>query len=255
MLEVRVRLRPGAGADELLGFEDGVLQARVSAPPVDGRANQALCRLIAKRVGVAPSQVSVVRGEKARLSGSESRRAMRRSCSAALEGRGADPDCGEDLTSRVDLGAAQEDPRRCRRAAPTAPPRSGSGWRAGSRCYEEMTNLPAALRERLAADGAALDARRVRGRGEVRRRHRQDALRHRRRPADRGGADALPRRAALGLRLLAVGLPAHLHLLRHRADEVRPQPQRRRDPRPGAALPPRSKRSTTSSSWGWGSRR
>ena len=67
MLEVRVRLRPGAGADELRGFEDGVLQARVSAPPVDGRANKALCRLIAKRVGVAPSQVRILRGEKARL--------------------------------------------------------------------------------------------------------------------------------------------------------------------------------------------
>ena len=86
--------------------------------------------------------------------------------------------------------------------------------------------------------GAALDPL-ASGRGEVRRRHRQGALPHRRRAADRGGADALPRRAPLGLRLLAVGLPADLHLLRHRADEVRPQPQRRRDPRPGAALPPR----------------
>jgi len=45
---------------------DGVLRARVSAPPVDGKANKALCRLIAKQVGVAPSRVSVVRGEKSR---------------------------------------------------------------------------------------------------------------------------------------------------------------------------------------------
>jgi len=47
-------------------MEDGVLRVRVSAPPVDGKANKALCRLIAKRVGVAPSRVSVVRGEKSR---------------------------------------------------------------------------------------------------------------------------------------------------------------------------------------------
>ena len=85
--------------------------------------------------------------------------------------------------------------------------------------------------------GAALDALGPR-RGALRRRHREDALRHRRRPPARGGADALPRRPALGLRLLAVGLPAHLHLLRDREDEVRPQPHRRRDPRPGAPLPP-----------------
>jgi uncharacterized protein (TIGR00251 family) len=47
-------------------MEGSVLRARVSAPPVDGKANKALCRLIAKRVGVPPSRVSVVRGEKSR---------------------------------------------------------------------------------------------------------------------------------------------------------------------------------------------
>jgi uncharacterized protein (TIGR00251 family) len=47
-------------------MEEGVLRARVSAPPVDGKANKALCRLIAKRIGVAPSRVSVVRGKKSR---------------------------------------------------------------------------------------------------------------------------------------------------------------------------------------------
>lgn len=63
---IEVRLRPRGHTDELMGVEDGVLQARVSAPPVDGKANKALCRLVAKRVGVAPSHVSVIRGEKSR---------------------------------------------------------------------------------------------------------------------------------------------------------------------------------------------
>lgn len=45
---------------------DGVLQVKVSAPPVDGKANRALCRLVAKQIGVAPSRVSVIRGEKSR---------------------------------------------------------------------------------------------------------------------------------------------------------------------------------------------
>jgi uncharacterized protein len=61
-----VRLRPRGRQDELLGIVDGVLQARVSAPPVDGRANRALCRLIAERAGVAPSRVSVLRGRRSR---------------------------------------------------------------------------------------------------------------------------------------------------------------------------------------------
>jgi uncharacterized protein YggU (UPF0235/DUF167 family) len=66
MPRVNVRLQPRASRSELRGVRDGVLIARVTAAPVDGRANAALCRLIAKAVGVAPSRVSVVRGETAR---------------------------------------------------------------------------------------------------------------------------------------------------------------------------------------------
>jgi hypothetical protein len=63
---IEVRLRPRGDRDELLGLRNGVLQARVTAPPVDGRANKALCRLIAKRLGVPSSTVSVVRGKGSR---------------------------------------------------------------------------------------------------------------------------------------------------------------------------------------------
>lgn len=63
---IEIRLRPRALEDALNGFRDGVLQASVTAAPVDGKANRALCRLIAKRVGVAPSKVNVERGEKGR---------------------------------------------------------------------------------------------------------------------------------------------------------------------------------------------
>ena len=77
---------------------------------------------------------------------------------------------------------------------------------------------------------------------------------HARRPRRRGRADALPRRPPLGVRVLAVRLPADVHVLRHRDDEVRPQPDRGRDPRPGAALPPHRAASTTSCSWAWASR-
>jgi uncharacterized protein (TIGR00251 family) len=65
--QIEVRLRPRGHRDELEGIRDGVLHARVTAAPVDGKANRALCRLIAKRLGVAPSWVKVVRGEKSRL--------------------------------------------------------------------------------------------------------------------------------------------------------------------------------------------
>ncbi len=43
-----------------------MLHASVAAAPVDGKANAALCKLIAKRAGVARSQVNVIRGERSR---------------------------------------------------------------------------------------------------------------------------------------------------------------------------------------------
>jgi uncharacterized protein (TIGR00251 family) len=63
---IMVRLQPRAGGDELVGVRDGVLRARVSAPAHDGRANRALCRLIARAIRVAPSRVTIVSGERSR---------------------------------------------------------------------------------------------------------------------------------------------------------------------------------------------
>jgi len=63
---IAVRAQPGARRDEIVGLRDGVLVARVSAPALEGRANQALCRLIARSLGIRRSQVSIVRGERAR---------------------------------------------------------------------------------------------------------------------------------------------------------------------------------------------
>jgi uncharacterized protein len=63
---IMVRLQARARSDELVGIRDGALLVRVCAPPVDGRANRALCRLIARRAGVAVSRVTIVRGERSR---------------------------------------------------------------------------------------------------------------------------------------------------------------------------------------------
>ena len=65
-VDIRVRLTPRAAREQIAPGPDGAYAVRVMTPPVDGRANDALCRLIAARAGVAPSRVSVVRGAKAR---------------------------------------------------------------------------------------------------------------------------------------------------------------------------------------------
>jgi uncharacterized protein len=64
--DLRVRLQPRARRDEVVGERDGRILIRVTAPPVDGRANAALCALVAKAAGVAPSRVAVVRGQSGR---------------------------------------------------------------------------------------------------------------------------------------------------------------------------------------------
>ncbi len=64
--EIAVRLQPRARANEIVGERAGLLVVRVTAPPVDGRANDALCRLIAKRARIGVRRVSVVRGTGAR---------------------------------------------------------------------------------------------------------------------------------------------------------------------------------------------
>ena len=66
MADLSVRLQPRARRDEVVGERGGAVVIRVTAPPVDGKANEALCRLIAKAAGVPPSRVSVVRGHTAR---------------------------------------------------------------------------------------------------------------------------------------------------------------------------------------------
>jgi uncharacterized protein (TIGR00251 family) len=66
MGELRVRLQPRARRAEMAGVRDGALLVRVTAPPVDGKANAALCKLLASALGVPPSAVAVVRGHTAR---------------------------------------------------------------------------------------------------------------------------------------------------------------------------------------------
>ena len=66
-IRITVRLQPRASRDELPGRNDeGTMRARVKAAPADGAANAALLKLLARRLGVAKSRVSLVSGTTAR---------------------------------------------------------------------------------------------------------------------------------------------------------------------------------------------
>jgi uncharacterized protein len=66
MTEIAVRVIPRAGRDEIAGERDGRLLIRLTAPPVEGAANAALCRLVARCAGVPARRVSIVRGQTSR---------------------------------------------------------------------------------------------------------------------------------------------------------------------------------------------
>jgi uncharacterized protein (TIGR00251 family) len=61
-----VRVMPRASRNAIEGEHDGALKVRLTAPPVDDKANDALCRLLAARLNVPLSAVTIVAGEKSR---------------------------------------------------------------------------------------------------------------------------------------------------------------------------------------------
>lgn len=78
-----VRVTPRARREEIAGVRDGAVLVRTTAAPQDGRANTAVRRLLAKRLGVPQGSVVLVRGARSRekllrIEGLTSEEAMRR---------------------------------------------------------------------------------------------------------------------------------------------------------------------------------
>ena len=61
-----VRVAPRASREAVLGVHDGALKVSLTAPPVEGAANEALVRMLAKTLGVPRRAVRVLHGEHAR---------------------------------------------------------------------------------------------------------------------------------------------------------------------------------------------
>jgi uncharacterized protein (TIGR00251 family) len=61
-----VKLQPRASVNEIAGPAGGELRIRVTAPPVDAAANQALIELLAEKLGCARQRVELWRGHKSR---------------------------------------------------------------------------------------------------------------------------------------------------------------------------------------------
>lgn len=66
-VELRIKAVPRASKNEIQGLHDGALKVRLTTPPVDGKANQALIKFLSKQLAVSKSQIELVQGETSRL--------------------------------------------------------------------------------------------------------------------------------------------------------------------------------------------
>ena len=65
-LILHLRIQPRAAHDEIAGPLGNTLKIRLTAPPVDGKANEHLRKFLSTLCGVSKSQVTVLSGDKSR---------------------------------------------------------------------------------------------------------------------------------------------------------------------------------------------
>ncbi len=66
MARLAVRVQPRAKSNEIVGWEAGAVKIRLTAPPVEGKANKALVDFLAERLAVSKSAVTILLGHGAR---------------------------------------------------------------------------------------------------------------------------------------------------------------------------------------------
>ena len=65
--EIKVRVLPRSSRIEIIGIEDDTYKVKLTAPPVEGKANKALIGVLARRLGIGKGRVEIVSGDGSRL--------------------------------------------------------------------------------------------------------------------------------------------------------------------------------------------
>jgi len=61
-----IRIQPRASKNEFMRMGDGSLKIRLTAPPIDGAANEALVKFLADQFEISRSQIKIVSGHTSR---------------------------------------------------------------------------------------------------------------------------------------------------------------------------------------------
>lgn len=63
---IPIKVQPNASKERIVGEHDGQLKIAVAAPPEKGKANKAVIKLIAKKLNIKVSSISILSGETSR---------------------------------------------------------------------------------------------------------------------------------------------------------------------------------------------
>ena len=64
---IQVKVLPRASRNKFVCTENGIFKVKLTAPPVEGKANAALRQLLSKRLGVPKANIEIISGERARV--------------------------------------------------------------------------------------------------------------------------------------------------------------------------------------------
>ena len=65
-INISLKISPNAARNEIIGFKEGILQVKVAAPPVKGKANTELIAFLSKTLDVGKSSLSLIKGHTSR---------------------------------------------------------------------------------------------------------------------------------------------------------------------------------------------
>ena len=63
---IKIKLIPRSSRNEIIGKENDVIKIKLTAPPVEGKANKALVQFLAKKLGAPKRDIEIVSGERSR---------------------------------------------------------------------------------------------------------------------------------------------------------------------------------------------
>ena len=64
--KITVQVHPNAGKNMVVGFSDNILQIKIAAPPVEGKANRELIKFLSKLIDIRKSDISIDQGTNGR---------------------------------------------------------------------------------------------------------------------------------------------------------------------------------------------